>query len=163
MRFWPLVRPIPRCWLFFQVLSSEQSHKMVARLASFLLLPSVFLLLGAVETVTSVVLSQWCGLVSPAQTSAQKAVQLELDKTALAFFKSLLCFLRIYTGSVPSQRRSFSVFHIGLCDFFSWELGWETRRMRKRSLILLLLWICWLKPWEQIKLKLQFVKSNLIK
>lgn len=62
-------------------------------------------------------------MVSPAQTSAQKTVQLELDKTAFAFFKSLLCFLRIYTGSVPSQRHSFSVSHIGLCDFFFLGIG----------------------------------------
>lgn len=164
MIFWTLVKPIPKCWLFFQVHFSEQSHKMVARLASVLLLPSVFLLLGGMEMVTSVVLSQWRGLVSPAQTSAQKSVQLELDKTTLPFFlkNSLMLSKNLHWVCSISEMFFFRISHWPLW-FLSWELGWDTRRMRKRSLILWLLWIWWLKPWEQIKLKLQFGKCNLIK
>lgn len=91
--------------------------------------------------------------------SAQKAGQLQLDTTTLAFFKALLCFLRISLfqfGEVLYLTVAFVVF------INSWELGWQTR-MRKRSLIVLVLWIRWLKPWEQIKLKLHFGKCNVIK
>lgn len=117
MMFWTLVKPIPKCWLSFWVLSSERSHKMIARLASFVLLPSVFLLfLGGMETVTSGV-SQWRGLVSPALTSAQKAVQLELDKTTLFFLSSLMLSKNLHWACSIFEMFFFCISHWPVCFF----------------------------------------------
>lgn len=91
---------------------------MVARLASFLLLPPLFSSFVGVLRQSQVLLVMLVPFTS--SKSAQKAGQLQLDTTTLAFFKALLCFLRISLfqfGEVLYLTVAFVVF------INSWELG----------------------------------------
>lgn len=119
--FWPLVKNIPKCWFFFQVISCEQSHKIIAKLASFVLLASLsFSSFGEAWRQSAVL---WIDFSSFNTCPEKRSVK--MNKTTFAFLKALFYFLRITTGSTPSQRPFSSVSHIDLCGFY--PVNWAER------------------------------------